>query len=62
MKPLIALIPVWRPGVDELDNERLNMFSEIAKNLVVANIPFYPTIDRAAKAAGKLINYYQHRE
>ncbi|MFC1900350.1 CoA-binding protein [Chloroflexota bacterium] len=59
MKPLIALIPDWRPGVDELDDERLNQLSEIAENLIVANIPFYPTIDRAAKAAGKLIKYYQ---
>ncbi|MFC1921550.1 CoA-binding protein [Chloroflexota bacterium] len=61
MKPLIALVPDWRPGVDELDDERWNMVSEIAENLVAAKIPFYPTIDRAAKTAGKLINYYQNR-
>ena len=62
MKPLMALIPDWKPGVDELDDERWKMVSEIAENLIAAEIPFYPTIDRAAKSAGKLVNYYQNRD
>jgi len=29
--------------------------------LIADNIPFYPTIERAARAARKLIDYYQKR-
>ncbi|MFC1901096.1 acetate--CoA ligase family protein [Chloroflexota bacterium] len=62
MKPLLALVPDRSPDIKRVDDERWKMTCEITANLVTAKIPYYPNIGRAARAAGKLIDYYQRRD
>ena len=61
LKPLLALMPDRSPGTDNWDDERWKLVCEVATKLIAAKIPFYPTIGRAARAASKLIDYYQKR-
>jgi acyl-CoA synthetase (NDP forming) len=62
MKPLLALVPDRSPGAKRFDDERWKMTCEITENLVKAKIPYYPDIGRAARAAGKMIDYYQSKD
>ena len=60
-KPLLAVLPDKSLGINDYDDWRWKLMSEVRTQLIAANIPFYPTIGRAAKAARKLIDYYQKR-
>lgn len=61
-KPLLGLLADRTPGGDAWDDERWKVSCEVATKLMAANIPYYPTIGRAARATTKLINYYQSRD
>lgn len=61
-KPLLAVVADRSPGGDDDDNESWKQSGELRKQLIAANIPFYPTIGRAARAARKVIEYYRKRE
>lgn len=61
VKPLLGLVPDISPSSDDWDEARWKSASEVATKLIEAKIPFYPTIERAARAASKLIDYYQQR-
>ena len=64
-KPLLGLIPDISPssGDDDNDSEfilnRIKRSNETARILIEMKIPYYPSISRAANAAGKLISYYE---
>ena len=50
------------PGTNMWDDERWKMTCEVVAKLIDAEIPFYPSIGRAARAVTKLMDYYQKRE
>jgi len=61
LKPLLAVIGEKSLGIKNHNNWRWRILSEARTKLIEANIPVYPTIGRAARAAKKLIDYYQNR-
>ncbi len=62
LKPLLAVVPDRGLGIDEYDDLTWKLTCEVRTKLIADNIPFYPTIGRAATAARKLIDYYQKRK
>ena len=63
-KPLLAVMEEQRPGSnDDAEQTRvLELMEEVKVGLMAAGVPFYPSIERAAEAASKLVDYYQRRE
>ena len=57
LKPLLAVIAESNQDIDDYQGWKLT--SEVKRELIAAKIPMYPTIGRAARAARKLIDYYQ---
>jgi len=63
-KPLLAVMEEQTPGSND-DAEQtwvLELMEEVKVGLMAAGVPFYPSIERAAEAASKLVDYYQRRE
>jgi len=60
-KPLLTVLADGGLGIDENDDWSGKLMHQVRMQLIAANIPFYPTIERAARAARKLIDYYQKR-
>ena len=60
LKPLLAVVAERNQAINDYDNWKLTC--EVKTKLIAANIPFYPTLGRAARAARKLIDYYQKRK
>ena len=58
-KPLLAVMPERGPGIDDNNDWMRKVTAEVRTELIAADIPFYPTIGRAARAARKLVGYYQ---
>ena len=58
-KPLLLVVPDKSLGINDYEEPTCRLFAEIRTKLIAANIPVYPTMERAAKAANKLIDYYQ---
>lgn len=61
-KPLLMIVPDKSVGIKDYDDLSWKAICEARTNLIAADIPIYPTIGRAAKAAKKLIDYYQRRQ
>ncbi len=61
-KPLLTVVAEESLSINDDDDWIRKFVSAIKTKLIAANIPFYPTIGRAARAARKLIDYYQRRE
>lgn len=59
-KPLLIVVPEGGQGVRDWDKPGAKMNAEMRTALINLKIPFYPTITRAAVAARKFANYYQH--
>ena len=59
-KPILAVLADRSSGASENDIWRWKMMHEVCRQLIDANIPFYPTIERAATVARKLTDYYQN--
>ncbi len=60
-KPLLVVVADKSVGIDDYDDLSWKAICEVRTKLIAANIPFYPTIGRAAMAARKLIDYYEKR-
>ena len=60
-KPLLTVVADMSVGIDDYDDLSWKEFCEVRTKLIAANIPFYPTIGRAARAARKLMDYYEKR-
>ncbi len=63
-KPLLAVMVDIIPGASDDDDYAWmrELMEEVRDKLVAASVPVYPSIGRAARAASKLIDYYQRRE
>jgi len=60
-KPLLAIIGDDGSGREEYGDRCGEVISQGRTDLIAAGIPFYPTIGRAARAARKVMEYYQRR-
>jgi len=60
-KPILAVVADSSVGIDDYDDLKWKAFCEVRTNLIAAGIPFYLTMRRAARAAKKLMAYYQQR-
>jgi len=61
LKPLLAVVADKSLGIDDYEDPSCRLICEMRTELIAANIPFYPTVARAARAARKLLEYYQRR-
>jgi len=61
-KPLLAVLPDDTSGSDLYGNWSGTATSRLRTDLITAGIPFYPTVERAAFAARRVIDYYARRE
>ena len=60
-KQLLTVVSDMSLGINDYNNSSWKLMCDVRTKLVEANIPFYPTIERAARAVSKLIDYYQKR-
>jgi acyl-CoA synthetase (NDP forming) len=60
-KPFLAVVPDASLGRNEWDSWEWKMNCELRTKLIEENIPFYPSIARAANAASKMIDCYPKR-
>lgn len=60
-KPLAAVVGLGELGHIEFDQWRWQLLAELRERLLAAGVPVYATVDRAAKAIRKLVDYYQRR-
>jgi len=58
-KPLLTVLGEKSLGIEEYSNWRWKLTGKMRTKLLAANLPFYPTMKRAAKSARKLVDYYQ---
>ncbi|MEE8413799.1 MAG: hypothetical protein V3R96_04540, partial [Dehalococcoidales bacterium] len=61
-KPFLTVVPDKSPGIKDWDSRESKVNSELRTALISLNIPFYPTITRAALAVKKMIDYYHRLE
>ena len=60
-KPLLVVVGEKSLGIKDYSHWRWKLTGKMRTKLIDAGIPFYPTMRRAAKAAKKLVDYYQRR-
>jgi len=60
-KPVLAVLGDDGSGIDEYGSAAGNIISQARTDLIAAGIPFYPTMERAARAARKVLGYYARR-
>jgi acetyltransferase len=60
-KPLLAVVSEKSTDTRNHSYWRWKDLSSVRTKLLAGNIPIYPTTERAAKAAGKLVDYYRKR-
>ncbi|MBI3931246.1 MAG: CoA-binding protein [Chloroflexi bacterium] len=61
-KPLLAVIPDKPAGINDDDERIREVMSATRTKLLETSIPVYPTIERAASAARKLVEYYRRKK
>jgi acetyltransferase len=61
-KPLLAIIGEKSPGLNDYQHWSWKLIHEVRARLIEAGIPFYPSVGRAARAARKMLDYYQRRK
>jgi len=61
-KPLLTVVSDRSLGNNDYDDRSRKVTGGARTKLIAANIPVYPTIARAARAARKLLEYYQRRK
>jgi len=60
-KPVLVVASEKSPGIKDYNHWRWKRLSGARTKLLAADIPVYPTVSRAARAARNLIDYYQKR-
>lgn len=60
--PLLVVVGEKSLGIADYDHWRWRLTGELRTNLISANIALYPSVQRAATAARKLIDYYQKKD
>ena len=61
-KPVLAVAREIGLGIDDYDAWNWKVMCEVRTKLIESGIPCYPTVGRAARAAKKLIDYYQRKD
>ena len=61
-KPLLAVVPDKALGSEDCNHWSWKVMCDLRTKLIAENIPFYPTVERAAVAATKLVRYYQRKK
>ena len=61
-KPLLIVIAERSLGTPDYTHWRWKLTGDVRSGLIAAGVPFFPTIERAAKAVRKAIDYYRNRE
>jgi len=61
LRPVLAIVGERSPSIHDTEENEADWRTgrEIRQKLVDYGVPFYPTIGRAARAARKLVDYYQ---
>jgi acyl-CoA synthetase (NDP forming) len=60
-KPLLAVVPDKSHDLVRCDEPSLRLMADIRTRLVELRIPVYPTMERAARAARMLLDYYNRK-
>ncbi|MFC1976764.1 acetate--CoA ligase family protein [Chloroflexota bacterium] len=61
-KPLMIVVTDKSLATKDYNNWRWKLTAEVRASFIKANVPFYPSMERAANSARKLIDYYQRRK
>ncbi len=61
-KPLLVVLGDRVRGMDKDEDASRRMLSEMRRRLIADGVPIYPSIGQAARAASKVIDYYQRRK
>jgi len=61
-KPFLIIFDERSPGIGEMDHYNYRTRAELRTLLVREGLPFFPSVDEAAKAVNELITYYHRRE
>jgi acyl-CoA synthetase (NDP forming) len=61
IKPLLAVVPDMSLGINEADSWEWKMNCELRTRLVAEDVPFYTSVEQAASAARKMIDYYNKK-
>lgn len=61
-KPFLVIFDERSPGKDEMDHYNYRTRAELRSLLVKEGLPFFPSVDEAAKAVRELITYFRRRD
>jgi acyl-CoA synthetase (NDP forming) len=61
-KPLLIIFDERSPGINDMDSYIHRTRAELRTLLVKEGLPFFPSVDEAARAVNELITYYRRRE
>ena len=61
-KPLLVIFDERSIGITEADSWNYKTRAQLRTELVQEKMPFFPSVDEAAKAVNEVIGYYQRRE
>jgi acyl-CoA synthetase (NDP forming) len=61
-KPLLVIFDERSTGITEADSWNYKTRAQLRTELVQEKVPFFPSVDEAAKAVNEVIGYYQRRE
>ena len=61
-KPFLVIFDERSPGVTEMDSYIYRTRADMRTMLLKENLPFFPSVDEAARAVSELISYYRRRE
>ena len=61
-KPFLMVFDERSPGINEMDSYVHRTRAELRSVLIKEGLPFFPSVDEAAKAVKELMTYYQRRD
>lgn len=61
-KPFLVIFDERSPGVTEMESYIYRTRADMRTMLLKENLPFFPSVDEAARAVNELISYYCRRE
>ena len=62
IKPFLAVVPDKSLGGEEFDDWKWELLCQMRTKLLELNVPFYPTISRAATATWKVADFFQRKK
>ncbi|GAH51476.1 unnamed protein product, partial [marine sediment metagenome] len=61
-KPFLVIFGERSLGASEMDSWRYRTIAQMRTRLIEERVPFFPTVDQAARTVKELINHYQRQE